>query len=98
MQRIACHMANNSICAARSVALDAFAARTSAGNHLHFVWDLVTTDCEFANLKFVQDAGHPPLDSNADFEELYGLSRKLQFQRRGKREVGVEMNLWEEVY
>ena len=97
MQRIACHMANSSIRAARSVALDAFAARSSTGSHLHFVWDLVTTDCDFTKLKYVHDAGHSPLDPTADFERVYGITRHLQFDRRKKREA-VETNLWEEVY
>lgn len=96
MERISSSMKRDAPDAVR-VALEAHVARSSFGNPLHFVWDIVGTEAPFKDLKYILDAARPPLSERPDFEEIYGLPRHLTFSTQKMREP-TEMNLFEGVY
>ena len=61
-----------------------FYQQLARGAKLSFVYDLVTGAAEFSSLQYTLDAAKPPLrtdlDDDAEFESLYGISRRLRFR------------------
>ena len=72
---------------------EATASRFYTDQHLQFVYDIVTPDTCFANLKYVLDAARKPLSDTSIFEEVYGLPRRLIFKRAEPR-VSRPQNWW----
>ena len=61
------------------------AARFYTAQHLQFVYDIVSPDTSFDNLKYVLDAARKPLSDTSNFAEVYGLPRLLVFKRAEAR-------------
>ena len=98
MQRISCSMKRDTLDATR-VALTAHQARAAKGNHLHFVWDVVSTEAAFDSLRYTLDAARPPLCDRPDdfFTKAYGMPRRLSFTPQQKR-VPLEADMFEGIY
>ena len=68
-----------------------FYQQLARGAKLSFVYDLVTGTAEFSSLKYTLDAAKPPLrtdlDEDAEFESLYGISRRLRFRHAVPRKA-----------
>ena len=64
------------------------AARVKENTRLQYVYDLCQTETAFERLRFVQNAGRPPLENLDDesFEKQYGVSKRLMFRRAEARE------------
>ena len=75
----------------RWVANSIFYQQLARGAKLSFVYDLVTGAAEFSSLKYTLDAAKPPLrtdlDDDAEFESLYGISRRLRFRHAVPRKA-----------
>ena len=73
--------------------------RLRHGNHMHFVYDLVPATTPLTSLRFVLDAGRPPLRSVAEepFQEAYGLDKTLMFKNAKPKEVKPS-DLWSTLY
>ena len=69
------------------------AARFYTAQHLQFVYDIVSPDTSFDNMKYVLDAARKPLLDTSNFEEVYGLPRLLVFKRAAAR-VSKPHNWW----
>ena len=69
------------------------------GEGLQFVYDVCTVDTPFVDLKFVIDAGRPPLQGLDDdcFESAYGLSRSLRYRANELRARDIS-DMWASVY
>ena len=61
---------------------------------LLFVYDVIRC---LNDLKFVLDAGRPPLVDGEDFEHVYGLPQKLAFKRAEPR-LGIKSDWWSAFY
>ena len=72
---------------------EATAARFYTHQHLQFVYDIVSSDTCFDNMKYVLDAARKPLIDISIFEEVYGLPRRLVFKRAEPR-VSRTQNWW----
>ncbi len=96
MKRLSSSMARSNCQEAFKIAVETHSARTASGQHLLFVWDMVSCDCEVEALKFVLDAARPPLKCapDKDFEKTYGLCRHLSFAPRQRR-VPTVMNVFD---
>ena len=64
-----------------------------------FVYDMVRCTLSFDALRFVSDAGRPPLGNmpDEDFERLYSIPRRLRFRSNAMREPSPS-DWWSEVY
>ena len=73
--------------------------RLRHGNHMHFVYDLVPATTPLTGLRFVLDAGRPPLRGVAEeaFQEAYGLDKTLMFKNAKPKEVKPS-DLWSTLY
>ena len=71
---------------------DATAAGFYTHQHLQFVYDIVSPDTSFDNMKYVIDA-RKQLSDTSNFEEVYGLPRRLVFKRAEAR-VSKPQNWW----
>ena len=64
-----------------------------------FVYDMLKCSMSFAELRFVSDAGRPPLGIMPDeeFESLYSIARRLRFRPNGMRDPSPS-DWWSQVY
>ena len=75
-------------------------ARQTVSSSLHqksallFVYDVIRC---IGDLKFVMDAGRPPLIDGGDFECVYGLPQKLAFKSAEPR-LGMKSDWWSAFY
>ena len=71
----------------QDVVKDEAVTRVRASLHLQYVYDFASTDTPFADLKYIKDAGHSPLQdiSEAQFAEKFGLVRTLSFTKAEPR-------------
>ncbi|MBJ77123.1 MAG: hypothetical protein CMJ98_08925, partial [Planctomycetes bacterium] len=101
MQRLASAMAHRDPCSVViQLASEHQACRIQSSEPLLFVYDFCKCDSPFESLRFVRDAGRPPLKpslNDEQFAEVYGLPAKLMFEPRKFREP-VVMNWWEGLY
>jgi len=101
MHRLASAMAKRDPCSvATQLATEHQACRIQSSESLLFVYDFCTCNSLFESLRFVRDAGRPPLNSNLDaehFVKIYGLQAKLLFEPHRFREPAT-MDWWEGVY
>ena len=90
-------------CISRSYKLvsDAQASRLHSQVPILFVYDFVTCEASFDNLRFVRDAGRPPLAEglcDKHFLETHGLPRKLEFDSHMTFASRSATNWWKGVY
>ena len=64
-----------------------------------FVYDMLKCSLSFAELRFVSDAGRPPLGNMPDeeFESLYSIARRLRFRANAMRDPSPS-DWWSQVY
>ena len=64
-----------------------------------FVYDMLKCSVSFAELRFVSDAGRPPLGNMPDeeFESLYSIARRLRFRANAMRDPSPS-DWWSQVY
>ena len=100
MQRLAATMAKAGPNETYKAATEDHAARMLTSSPLLFVYDAVGCAATLGCLKFVLDAGRPPLRgdiSDEAFEKQYGLGRQLRFVEHTAR-VPAPFNIYEGVY
>ena len=96
MERLSSHMNRNDSAGASIAAREHARFHTHIGKKLQFVYDLVASDSEFTNLRFVLDAARPPF-TGAAFEKVYGLPRYLQFDMSSDRATEC-VDIWAGIY
>ncbi len=64
-----------------------------------FVYDMLKVSLSFDELRFVSDAGRPPLGNmpEEEFQRLYSIARRLSFRSNAMREPSPS-DWWSEVY
>ena len=84
---------------ARDVADASVSYRLRHRMPVSFVYDVVKCSLSFAELRFVSDAGRPPLDNLPDeeFKSLYSISKRLQFRASVMRDP-TPSDWWSQVY
>ena len=96
MERLTKHMNRND----HANALHAVSEHTyflkRVGKRILFVYDVISVDADFNTLRFVLDAVRPP-ETNARFEQLYGIPRLLKFERAVDRPY-VPVDFWRGIY
>jgi len=101
MYRLAGAMAKRDPCSvATQLATEHQACRINSSESLLFVYDFCMCNSLFESLRFVRNAGRPPLKTNLDdehFMKIYGLQAKLSFEPHRLHEP-VTMDWWEDVY
>ena len=96
MERLSSHLDRNDSAGAVRAAREHTHLHKRAGKKLLFVYDLVASDSGFDTLKYVLDAVRPPFTS-ATFEQIYGIPRYLQFERRSER-ANESVDVWAGIY
>ena len=74
------------------------AARLHCATPLLFVYDLVTPETPFRDLKFVLDAARKPLEDISHFLETYGLEAHLRFKKAEEHRAPRCEDWWSSVY
>ena len=78
---------------------DNVSSRLNANQKLLYVYDFIRCDATYNQLRFVLNAGRPPLEEHddTDFQNIYGIPRILQFQDHQPRSA-LPSNWWAAVY
>ena len=96
MERLTKHMnRNDHVNALHAVSEHAYFQKR-VGKRILFVYDVISCDADFSSLRFVVDAVRPP-ETNARFEQLYGIPRLLKFERAIDR-PSVPVDFWRGIY
>ena len=74
------------------------AARLYCAAPLLFVYDIVTPETPFSELKYVLDAARRPLEDTPHFRETYGLEARLRFKRAEEHRAPRCEDWWSAVY
>ena len=74
------------------------AARLHCATPLLFVYDIVTPETPFRDLKFVLDAARKPLEDISHFLEAYGLEAHLRFKKAEEHRAPRCEDWWSSVY
>ena len=101
MRRLTDAMSKRHISHAYKLVSDTQASRLHYHVPLLFVYDFVTCEASFDNLRFVLDAGRPPLTSvlcEKHFIDIFGLPRKLSFDTQHSYASRSPIKWWDGVY
>ena len=101
LRRLTQAMAQRHISRAFKMVTQTQASRLHSQMPLLFVYDFVTCEASFDTLRFVRDAGRPPLTSvlcEKHFVEVFGLPRKLSFDKQHRYASRSPTKWWEGVY
>jgi len=96
MERLTKHMNRNDHANALHAASEHAYFLKRVGKRILFVYDVISVDADFNTLRFVLDAVRPP-ETNAMFEQLYGIPRLLKFERAVDRPY-VPVDFWRGIY
>ena len=74
-------------------------AHQNARNEIHFVYDVCTVATPLADLRYILDAGRPPLGdlSEEAFRPAFGFDRDLRFKHDAQR-ARMPSDWWGAVY
>ena len=101
MRRLTDAMSKQHISRAYKLVSDTQASRLHSQVPLLFVYDFVNCEASFDNLRFVRDAGRPPLTSvlcEKHFMDVFGLPRKLSFDTQHSYASRSPIKWWDGVY
>ena len=96
MERLTKHMNRNDHANALHAVSEHTYYQKRVGKRILFVYDVISVDADFNTLRFVLDAVRPP-ETNARFEQLYGIPRLLKFERAVDRPY-VPVDFWRGIY
>ena len=96
MERLTKHMNRNDPVSAAHAVSEHVYFQKRVGKRILFVYDVISCDADFSSLRFVLDAVRPP-ETNARFEQIYGIPRYLKFDRVSER-ASVPVDFWHGVY